>query len=109
MNADYKLIGSRIKSIRKTQNMTQEQLAEHLGVSVGYISQVERGITKINLDLLASITGVLSCDLSELVAGAAAGTKNYLSAEIAADFDKLNTENKRLAVSFIRLLLETHQ
>ncbi len=109
MNADYKLIGSRIKSVRKAQGMTQERLAERLGVSVGYISQVERGITKISLDLLASIAGVFGSDLSELVTGAAAGSKNYLSAEIAADFDKLSMENKRLTISFIRLLLETHQ
>ena len=47
--------------------MTQERLAEALSVSVGYISQIERGVTKINLDTLAAVAAHLNCELSELV------------------------------------------
>ena len=50
MNVDYSLIGERIKKTRKMRGMTQDALAERLGVSIGYVSQVERGITKISLD-----------------------------------------------------------
>ena len=49
MNVDYKLIGERIQKTRKSKGMTQDVLAEKLGVSIGYVSQVERGITKISL------------------------------------------------------------
>ena len=48
MNIDYKLIGERIKRMRKSNGITQEILAERLNVSIGYVSQVERGITKIS-------------------------------------------------------------
>ena len=44
MSIDYKIIGKRIKERRKICQITQETLAEKLGVSVGYISQIERGI-----------------------------------------------------------------
>ena len=60
MHIDYKLIGERIKKIRKACGLTQEILAEKLNVSIGYISQVERGITKISLDLLAAISSILA-------------------------------------------------
>ena len=53
MNVDYGAIGQRIKQVRRSRDMTQERLAEALSVSVGYISQIERGVTKINLDTLA--------------------------------------------------------
>ena len=43
MSIDYKIIGKRIKERRKICQITQETLAEKLGVSVGYISQIERG------------------------------------------------------------------
>lgn len=46
MAIDYKILGERIKNQRKTKDMTQEHFAEHMNVSVGYISQIERGITK---------------------------------------------------------------
>ena len=55
MNVDYKLVGKRIQAARKQSGMTQETLAEKLDVSIGYVSQVERGVTKISLDLLAAI------------------------------------------------------
>ena len=38
MNIDYSAIGRRIKDRRKAQGMTQERLAEAMGVSVGYVS-----------------------------------------------------------------------
>ncbi len=46
MSMDYNLIGSRIKQRRREAMLTQENLAEKLSVSVGYVSQIERGITK---------------------------------------------------------------
>ena len=55
MNVDYGAIGRRIKQVRRSRDMTQERLAEALSVSVGYISQIERGVTKINLDTLAAV------------------------------------------------------
>ena len=52
MAIDYKLIGKRIKKQRKEKNMTQEILSEKIDVTVGYVSQIERGFCKVNLDIL---------------------------------------------------------
>ncbi len=69
MSVDYQTIGRRIKDKRKALHQTQDHLAEALGVSVGYISQIERGVTKVNLDTLSKIATHLSCELSELLTG----------------------------------------
>ena len=69
MSVDYAAIGQRIKGRRREQKRTQEWLAEQLQVSVGYISQIERGVTKVNLDTLSEIGASLGCDLGELVTG----------------------------------------
>ena len=50
MTLNYKIIGSRIKIRRKMKDVTQEQMAEDLNLSVGFISQLERGICKVSLD-----------------------------------------------------------
>ena len=71
MNIDYKLIGERIKQARKSKCITQEYLAERLGVSIGYVSQVERGITKISLDLLGAISTVLERDVAFFISESA--------------------------------------
>ena len=106
MNVDYKVIGARIQAERKRRGFTQESLAERLDVTVGYVSQVERGITKISLDLLASIAAILECDLSTLVTGTATETKEYLATEIGTEFSKLTRRERRLVLEFVRLLIE---
>lgn len=105
MNIDYHLIGSRIKEKRKLQGYTQERLAERLDVTVGYISQIERGITKISLDLLAAISVILHCNVAELISEAATESEHYLTKELAEKLDRLSAKDKKLVRDFVELLL----
>ena len=82
MNVDYKLIGDRIKKARKFKGITQDVLAENLGVSIGYVSQVERGITKISLDLLAAISSILECDIASLITESATNLSKYMESDL---------------------------
>lgn len=70
MSIDYKLIGKRIQKSRKKRNITQQELAELMDVSVGYISQIERGITKPNLIMIDNICSCIECDLAYIINGA---------------------------------------
>ena len=45
MTIDYKALGAKIKEYRKKENITQEQLAEKLGVSNKTISKWETGVS----------------------------------------------------------------
>lgn len=104
MEVDYTLIGKRIKEMRTENNYTQERLAEQLNVSIGYVSQVERGITKISLDLLAKISTILNCDLAFLVTGSSSGQEQYLCSEFLHDFKQLTQRDKKLVIGLIQLL-----
>lgn len=99
MGIDYKLIGARIKGVRNMRGFTQEQLAEKLDVSVGYVSQVERGITKISLDLLGSVSAVLGCDICELVSESAPQSNGYMNAALESRFARLTDKEKRLVAA----------
>ncbi len=107
MNIDYKLIGERIKKARKSVGMTQELLAEGLGVSIGYVSQVERGITKISLDLLGKISAILNCDIASLVAQSATNYSEYRESELLSEIRKLNGKKKKFILEVIKLTNET--
>ena len=96
MTVDYRLIGARIKEARKEKGLTQESVAERLDVSVGYISQVERGVTKISLDLLGSFSGILEKDLAYFVSRASTENKDYLLTEWTESFQALTEENRRI-------------
>ena len=107
MNIDYKLIGSRIKLERTKKGLTQEKLAEFLDVSIGYVSQVERGITKISLDLLGAISTILECDVALFVSESATNSASYMESDITKSIAKLNGKKRKILYDFINLLLES--
>lgn len=107
MNIDYKLIGERIKRKRKTREMTQEILAEQLGVSIGYVSQVERGITKISLDLLGAISSILNYDIAEFISESAVNSNEYMETELLNEIKKLDQKKKKFILQLIKLTNET--
>ena len=60
-------IGSFIKDIRKEKGLTQEQLAEKLGVSQKSVSRWETGKTMPDYSLLPVICEVLEINVAELL------------------------------------------
>lgn len=62
MELDYKAIGKRIKLARINAEITQEQLAEILGVTTPYVSRLEGGAKSVNLKRLIEIANVLTPD-----------------------------------------------
>ncbi len=61
-------IGRRIQQYRKKKGLTQEQLAEKVGLSTNYISAVERGVNALNLDKLVEVINILECSADEIFA-----------------------------------------
>lgn len=106
MAIDFKLIGERIKEKRKLSNMTQEQLAEKINVTVGYVSQCERGISRINLEKLSEISDVLQCDIAYFVSGSTLFAENYLTNEYVQKYAKLNAKQKKQILGFIGIMLD---
>ncbi|MNW60500.1 HTH-type transcriptional regulator SinR [compost metagenome] len=63
MNTFRKLIGKRIKAIRKEQGLTQEKLAEKAQLTYQYVGAVERGARNISMDSLERIISALGVDV----------------------------------------------
>lgn len=58
--------GKRVRQIRRQRDMTQEQLAEAVGVSAEFISNVERGINAPSFDTLEKLAEALNVAPVEL-------------------------------------------
>lgn len=54
MPLDYKLIGTNIKTRRKELQITQEQMADELFLSLSLISKLERGVKAVSMDTFYS-------------------------------------------------------
>ena len=78
-------------------------LSEKLGVSIGYVSQVERGITKISLDLLGAISSILECDIASFITESATNTSEYMESELLSEIRKLDGKKKKYILEIIKL------
>lgn len=60
------LIGEKIRSIRKSKNLTIVELSEQINVTSGYISQIERDLISPSLTVLKRMADALEIPLSLL-------------------------------------------
>ena len=77
-------IGKNIAELRKNSGMTQEQLAETLGVSAQTISKWENEVTMPDIMLLPVIAGCFNITIDELYGGKKPDPKNN-----AVDYDEI--------------------
>lgn len=57
-------IGQKAKNLRQAKKLTLKELSEKTNLSVGYLSQFERGINTIAIDALSKIAAVYGMELS---------------------------------------------
>ena len=62
-------IGKFISESRKSKEITQEQLAEKLGVSKNAVSKWERGLNLPDASIMQELCNILEISLNELFAG----------------------------------------
>ena len=107
MHIDYSIIGRRIKEKRRAKHMTQEQLAEHLDVTIGYVSQLERGATKINLEILARIANLFDCDIAEFVTNSNTfSLMDESTDELITAYHQLSSDEKNKLLALVKFYIE---
>lgn len=57
-------IGGKVKELRTNAKLTLRELSVKSGLSTGFLSQLERGLTSISTDLLAEIAKALNVETS---------------------------------------------
>lgn len=64
---DYYKIGQRIRNFRKIHGISQEKLAELVGISVTHMSHIETGNTKLSLQVFVDIAQALNVSTDDLL------------------------------------------
>lgn len=76
---DAQTLGADLRALRKARRLTLSDLANNLGKSVGWLSQVERDISEPSVDDLRALAKVLDVSMSSLFrAKAAVGEEGYI-------------------------------
>ena len=88
----FRTFGRRVKEERKRQHITQEQLAEYVGVSDDTIKRVEKGLS-VKLDVAFNIAFVLQIGIQSLLP-VRPQTRSGRFAEMRRFLDELERESK---------------
>jgi transcriptional regulator with XRE-family HTH domain len=59
-------IGQRLRELRRLRRLSLEELASRTGLSIGFLSQIERGLSSPTLRVLAAVADALGVAISEL-------------------------------------------
>lgn len=108
MSPDYNVIGRRIKSARIEQNLTQEELADKINMSVAFMSRIERGNSKINLKRLTQIAETLNVSPGYLLTGSNTTSKDYLREDFRQVLDRCTPQQQRLIYGISELVSKTN-
>lgn len=96
--------GSLVKNLRQKTGLTQSQVAESLGVTPGYISNVENNRTAMSLRILTYYARLVGCSLDSLVGDLEPEyTETALDRELYQAILKLDTETKEKLLKTIEL------
>lgn len=104
MAVDYSVIGERLKKARKKKNLTQEQLAEKIEVSIAFLSRIERGSSQINLKRLSQICSLLDVTEGEILNGVSNSSSKYLNSEFTELLDNCSPEKQKLIYDIAKVV-----
>jgi transcriptional regulator with XRE-family HTH domain len=66
MSKIYVRFGKQLRRLRRSKDLTQEQLADNVGVSTEFISNIERGRNAPSFETLERLAGALNVPISVL-------------------------------------------
>ena len=101
---DYTIIGKRIQTRRQEQNITQEKLAERVGISVFYLSKIENGRVYPTLETLSNICTELDTELSAILSNTEIARKDYANERVLELFNSCSIRVKPIALSLLEEL-----
>jgi len=94
-------LGASLRLRRKSLGLTMQSVANQAGLSVGFISQVERGLTTPSLGSLASLAEVLKTDVTSFLQQApAAGQTTHKTSRRAYSVAGAKVSYERLSSAF---------
>ena len=105
--ADIKAqLGARIKELRKSRNITQEELVEVIGSDTNNLSRIENGKKFMSAEKLQKIADALNVDIKELFDFGHILSDDELKKEIISDVKTLTTKQLKYVYKSLKNLKE---
>lgn len=100
-------MGLRMKNARKKLHLTQEDMAEQLGVSVKHYSGIERGVAGVSLETLVNVSNILNVSLDYLVKGNEMSNE-YIPSRLSELYLRYPVEKRSDLLKLLELIEQLH-
>jgi len=91
-------VGQRLRDLRRSRAMSLEAVAARTDLSIGFLSQIERGLSSPSLRVLATLADVLGVGIAGLF-GAKESTKNASDAVVTREGKRAKLNLWRTGIS----------
>lgn len=103
---NYKLIGKRLREIRKKRGYTQEEVSERAGISAQHCSGIECGSAKVSLPALVRLCNALDATPDDVLADSVNRPTHRLSKDVEEVFADASPTEVFLMLSQARSIKE---
>ena len=102
MEINYADIGRRIRERRLQLGITQEKLAELIGIGIPHMSGIENGKTTFSFKKSVRIVNVLGMSMDELLCGSLQQGKSVMQSEFAHLLEDCSPAEAAFMVSMLK-------
>ena len=101
---DFSLIGQRIKEVRTDKQLTQEYLANMIGVNTSHVSNIETNKVKVSLTLLIQICNALDVTVDYLLENEYHNPTSTLEKELLNTIKDMKKEKQETLLRIAKVL-----
>lgn len=101
-----KRFGKRVKACREQLGLTQEQLAEKIGLTPNYISTVERGTAFLRYDKLIAIINGLEVSADALFCDVVEHGTEYKASQLSRLLEGVSSEEQHRILEMVELMVK---
>ncbi|MBZ5588377.1 MAG: helix-turn-helix domain-containing protein [Acidobacteriia bacterium] len=99
-------VGQRIRQHRQERNLTQTELARHIGIQQSDLSRMEKGEYRVSLDVLFRLLQVFEMSLGEFFGDLAQQSLTAREAHLLESFRVLPREEQAEVLEFVEFKRE---
>ena len=104
---DYYAIGQRIRKVRKAKDISQEELAEKVGISTTHMSHIETANTKLSLPVFVAISEALEIPADSLLYDESPNNINTSMQEISSIITSCPAKQAKVIASIVQAIKQS--
>ena len=106
MEIDFFNIGKRLQETRIQSKITQEQMAEKLGIPKDSIEKIENGIVNLELRRFIEICEFLNISVYDVLNNKKENIIRYMDKDLYELIVRCNIEKQKLIYNMVKLLIK---